>query len=659
MASTSASDAVFQLKSTPIGDTTNDGLFSIRASGSAGVDKLFIANGTGNKLVTIASSGNVGIGTSNPSSGILQITMSAGAPNNTNFLNLNRAGTAKVNIITNGGDGGEINLIDNSSNSGLLNSGRLFLNSGGPNAIIDSTNDAGFDFRSDIGLTTLMTINGLGNVGIGTTTPAQRLHIASASSDDFVLRVQDSDGTCDFNPESTDQPWTCSSDARLKTNIREAAPTLPYLLGVPIKDFTVISSNEEKTGVVAQELLANYSELVNLGDDGYYKVTPIGSWKIIKGIQELNAKVASLSAQVNDSGTVSGSGGTTINDQLSASDILGVYASGSAVVIEHASGFDSLSLKAVKEVIFDVPVAIFQNIKAKGDVIAEGIKKTYYSAVELFPNYDLSLLATNWLSRNIEISSDADSETRSLFSGSGAQAADNSKVNLEDNGAYLATYGVDSTRGEIQLSGTSDLVYGEAKVYFDYSFTELIASSSPIKVIITPTTRINGQLYVDQKTPYGFVVKELNGVDASAKFDWLVIARRRGYEEPIISESPTPEPSLEAITSPAPEPSPTPIPNSEPTISPTPLEPAAASGSLPLTGQAPEATPAPEPTASPTPEPSIEPSPTPTPTSEPTPSDTVSRTPTPTPTPTESPTPTPSPSATPTPAPEPTPEPTS
>ena len=52
----------------------------------------------------------------------------------------------------------------------------------------------------------------------------------------------------------------------------DASPALPYLLGIPIKDFTVIASGDNKTGVIAQELLEKYPELVHKDADGYYMV---------------------------------------------------------------------------------------------------------------------------------------------------------------------------------------------------------------------------------------------------------------------------------------------------------------------------------------------------------------------------------------------------
>ena len=46
----------------------------------------------------------------------------------------------------------------------------------------------------------------------------------------------------------------CSSDASLKKNITTAGNVLFKFLLIPIKEYDVISSNEHKTGVVAQRL---------------------------------------------------------------------------------------------------------------------------------------------------------------------------------------------------------------------------------------------------------------------------------------------------------------------------------------------------------------------------------------------------------------------
>lgn len=94
-------------------------------------------------------------------------------------------------------------------------------------------------------------------------------------------------GTGDHNDGSSSAARWHPSDRKLKKNIREAAPVLDYLLGIPIKDFTVISSGEQIMGVVAQELWERYPELVRMNDNGLYSVAEPSTWKIIKGMQEL------------------------------------------------------------------------------------------------------------------------------------------------------------------------------------------------------------------------------------------------------------------------------------------------------------------------------------------------------------------------------------
>jgi len=270
-------------------------------------------------------------------------------------------------------------------------------------------------------------------------------------------------------------------------------------------------------------------------------------------------------------------------------------ASGSSSVIVNNSSVDILGTIA------NAAEVVMQKIRVTGDIIAQGIKKTYFVFSEALPNIDPS----TWGQHQISIAPEADQATKDLFTGNAAQAADQSKVDLaQDNGNYLATYGVDSTRGEIQLSGTSELVNGEARIFFDQSFTAIISNKVPLRVFITPITdSIHGQLYVATKTQYGFVVKELNGQDAG-KFDWLVIARRKGYDQDaainptvtpipvnITSQNTTASPSPSISTAPEPSVSPSTLPS--PTISPlTTPEPTISSS------------PEPSPSVSATPEPS-------------------------------------------------------
>ena len=133
-----------------------------------------------------------------------------------------------------------------------------------------------------------------GRVGIGTDTPAQELHIASASEGN-LLRLQDSTNTCDLDPDAT-LTVTCTSDERLKKNIKDYNNALKYLSDFRIRDYEMINGGERQIGVIAQELLKTNPEMVHLGDDGYYKVEEVPSWVLVKAIQELNEKIDDIEA---------------------------------------------------------------------------------------------------------------------------------------------------------------------------------------------------------------------------------------------------------------------------------------------------------------------------------------------------------------------------
>lgn len=149
-----------------------------------------------------------------------------------------------------------------------------------------------------------MTIATDGNVGIGTGTsaPAVLTHIKSTSDTD-ILRLEDSDGTCNANPEASSVTWSCSSDARLKSSIHDAGPILDTLNQIQIREYTVNASGQVTVGVVAQEIQNVMPELVSTGDDGYLRVTTPSTWLLVKATQEINAKLndktAGLATQID------------------------------------------------------------------------------------------------------------------------------------------------------------------------------------------------------------------------------------------------------------------------------------------------------------------------------------------------------------------------
>ena len=485
-----------------------------------------------------------------------------------------------------------------------------------------------------------LTITAGGNVGIGTTVPADVLHVvgdirtsacASDGAGDVAcvdvaetFPVSDNMEAGDLVGVDTNFITTASNSFSIKKtsagmNIMGVISTSPAIL---------IEGNQSRLGgpKVAGAYAPGSKAPVALAGRVPVKVS-LENGPIEAGDRLTSSSVPGVAMKTTKAGMTIGMALEPLDAVASGSYAkiltfvnLGYWAPSvdvvaSAVASASSSFTVTSSGTGITDVMGTIASAVLtkvQSLWASGDIIAEGIKKTYYNTrtvlVSQIGEFDLASVFNNWLSREITISPNADTATRSLFSGSAAQAADQSKVDLQENGSYLATYGVDSTRVETQLSGSSKLVFGEAKIYFDYSFTSLISDKAPIRVLITPTSNIRGQIYVDQKSIYGFTVKELNGADDGAGFDWLVIARRKGFDSDI---SGTASSSLNLSPSPSPTessaPSPTPLPSESPSSTPAPSP-----------SDAPTPTPEPTPSPSSTPEPTPSPTPTPESTSSPT-----------------------------------------
>jgi len=124
-----------------------------------------------------------------------------------------------------------------------------------------------------------------GYVGVGTTAPQTPLHIYTAGG--ATETQQNSSGTCTHTPSSSAETVSCSSDVRLKKDIVDTGDALTGFDSMRVRDFTIKATGERKTGVIAQEMLTNHSDMVHMGSDGFYKVDEPDPWKIIRAIQQL------------------------------------------------------------------------------------------------------------------------------------------------------------------------------------------------------------------------------------------------------------------------------------------------------------------------------------------------------------------------------------
>ncbi len=96
-------------------------------------------------------------------------------------------------------------------------------------------------------------------------------------------------------------------------------------------------------------------------------------------------------------------------------------------------------------------------------------------------------------------------------------------------------FAITSPDMEIVISGSGSLVNGQTVISFDNSYNNVFSKNIELKVIVTPTSECNG-VFIKNKTSNGFEVKELINGRSNATFDWIAIARVKGYEQTLYTE---------------------------------------------------------------------------------------------------------------------------
>ena len=160
-------------------NTSNGAGLIVRSDSTTATNYILAAYGNGGagagyKMV-VQADGKVGIGTSSPS-GQLDVSgdlwLNGDNVNSASYLRINRGGTSDGGILLYGNGSLDWQLVNNSSTRDLV-------------------------FYSYAASSTVVRIQAsTGNVGIGTTAPASKLHIASTGSPE--VKIQDSDGTNQF-----------------------------------------------------------------------------------------------------------------------------------------------------------------------------------------------------------------------------------------------------------------------------------------------------------------------------------------------------------------------------------------------------------------------------------------------------------------------------
>ena len=190
----------------------------------------------------IDTSGNVGINTLAPSVPLeVLLGGTAFSYNASTAMGVQNSTTTSNGVIFSmiGGTAGNAQLAFGDTDSEFR--GRF---------IYDHVNDR---FRLFTAGSEVANIRSDGKFGIGVTGPSKLLHVKETTDTD-VLRLEDSDGTCDQNPESGSITTTCSSSAARKKNIRpaEKGRIAAGLAAVPLVEYETTDSEETKVGWVAE-----------------------------------------------------------------------------------------------------------------------------------------------------------------------------------------------------------------------------------------------------------------------------------------------------------------------------------------------------------------------------------------------------------------------
>jgi hypothetical protein len=101
-------------------------------------------------------------------------------------------------------------------------------------------------------------------------------------------------------------------------------------------------------------------------------------------------------------------------------------------------------------------------------------------------------------------------------------------VNVPDH-RKVALYAQESPQNWFEDFGSATLVAGSAVVSLDPGYLQTVNTEMEYHVFLTPDGDCRG-LYVAQKTPTSFEVRELGGGSSHVPFDYRIVALRRGYE---------------------------------------------------------------------------------------------------------------------------------
>ncbi len=238
---------------------------------------IFYTGGTyntmtaGTERMIIESSGNVGIGTTTPGS----------------ILEVKPAANGGVHVVNSGLANGEYTRLALGKSPG--NNEAFFLI--GTYHATDASRKLTIGTSESWGGTENLVLTGEGKVGIGATSPTEKLtvagHVAPATDGVYTSGTSGLKWSAVWATNGTIQ----TSDRRLKENIEDSPYGLDEVMDMRPVSYTWLDRAEQgrKIGLIAQEMQPIVSEVVQVGDDerntlglNYSDIVPV----LIKAIQE-------------------------------------------------------------------------------------------------------------------------------------------------------------------------------------------------------------------------------------------------------------------------------------------------------------------------------------------------------------------------------------
>jgi hypothetical protein len=102
-------------------------------------------------------------------------------------------------------------------------------------------------------------------------------------------------------------------------------------------------------------------------------------------------------------------------------------------------------------------------------------------------------------------------------------------ADVEGGARKVALYSVQSPENWFEDFGSAALSNGAATVALDATFAQTVNSGIAYHVFLTANGDCKG-LYVTQKSPTSFEVREMGGGTSSVAFDYRIVAKRAGFE---------------------------------------------------------------------------------------------------------------------------------